>query len=218
MKNWLAPKQENLCTRSVGIKIMTKHTWSHHFLTILSMPNSKKVKNPYKKAKAKRIVTEATVGKSAKSVRHYGIEAYNDFALDNDFLPFDELTLDYLTEIIEEESGKDRLDSLMRRFAEFIIRDDAGKKKKGFEPNGCKQYYSSFKSALADKFDIPKLKPPNDTWVNDLTKYVQNKAAARNMKDGKAVSNGASAIWRTILIAICEELLKQNNSTVSKQV
>ena len=145
------------------------------------------------------------------------MKQYNEFASANGFLPFKDLTIDYLEEIIVEGEGKTRCYSLFSRFANYLIRDDVGKDRKGYAPKSCAQYYSNFKNALAKKLTgYPKLHEPNDKWYLHLYKLVKIMSAVRNMEKGEAICDGADSIWRDVLMSLSLFLLKEGNSEVRK--
>ena len=93
------------------------------------------VVNPYKKGPPARLVNEIPKAASTESGYCNGVKHYNEFASENGFRQFKDLTIDYLDEIIAEEEGKTRCYTLFSRFANFIIRDDVGRDRKGLAPS-----------------------------------------------------------------------------------
>ena len=169
--------------------------------------------NPYAQ---KRVVGEIPRNEATNSGHIAAVQVHNEFAQENDFRQFKDLSIDYLDHVLVEEEGKTRCHTLFARFASFIIRDDVGKSKKGFAPNSCTQYYSNFKNALADKLPgYAKLREPKDAWYTHLYKIVKISARVRNMERGEAISDGSDSIWRDILISLCLYLVKLNTSEVS---
>lgn len=176
------------------------------------------VTNPCQPSQPAPVVGEMPKAASTESGHCQGVKQHNEFAAENGFRQFKDLTTDYLDEIIVAEEGKTRCYHLFSRFANFLIGDDVGRDRKGLAPKTCAQCYSNFKNALADKLTGHlKVHEPNDEWHHHLYRLVKTKAAVRNMERGEATSDGSDSIWRDVLISPSLFLLKQGKSEVRKK-
>jgi len=158
---------------------------------------------------ASRVVGELPINHNTAEGHAKSVEIYNLFAADNGFLPFCDLTSDYL-ETVTDDSGKTMLFCLFSRFATWILLETSGKRGKGYKPDSIKQHFSQFKTALGKKFrSLDKLHTDTD-WYKTLYNNVKIKASRREFEKGNNVSDGSASIWRTILISLCLYLLSEN--------
>ena len=168
---------------------------------------------------AARVVAEIPKASSTESGHCQGVKHHNEFASENGFRQFKDLTIECLDEIIVEEEGKTRCHTLFSRFANFVIRDDVGRDRKGFKPKSCAQCFSNFKNALSNKLTGHiEIREPHDKWCHHLHKPVKMMSAVRNMEKGEAMCDGSDSIWRDVLISLASFLLKEGKSEAHKKL
>ena len=101
--------------------------------------------NPHERNTPNRVAPEMPKAASTESGHCQGVKHHNEFAEENGFRQFKDLTIACLDEIIEPKEGKTRCHTLFSRFANFLIGDDVWKDRKGFAPKTCAQHCSNFK-------------------------------------------------------------------------
>lgn len=146
---------------------------------------------------------------NTKDGHRSAVKLYNDkFAPANNFLPFRQLSVDYLLAV--DEDGRLRLFDMFRRWGKFLSQKVSDRTESGYYSAGtATQIFSNLKNALDLKLNglCSHLKEPNDVWCDQLYHQLRRKCAKQAAERGEQVSDSADAIWRTILIAICSYLV-----------
>ena len=144
------------------------------------------------------------------------VKLYNEkFAPANDFVPFKEITIEYLLDD-ETQDGSLRVFDLFRRFGSFLSQKVADRTESGYyAPGTAYQLFSNFKMAVDKKVSgkCQHLREPLNTWYEQLGHQLRRKCVKQAAKRGDKIADSADAIWRDMLISICQYLVVSSYNT-----